>query len=130
MVAEWLFGAWAFWQGTFNAVVKPESAAVSDAPPLHRLIFANADAFGWRDRPGFNSYVLRSAFPSVNVEVQEDWDDRIIATSNPQHPRRAWHFDTALFTDRSAAFKSALCGSQNQRIASAPSRSNTSRTSG
>ena len=117
-VAEWLFGAWAFWQGTFNAVVKPESAAVSDAPPLHRLIFANADAFGWRDRPGFNSYVLRSAFPSLNVEVQEDWDDRIIATSNAQHPRRAWHFDTALFTDRSAAFKGALCGSQNQRIAS------------
>ncbi|TBU56877.1 hypothetical protein BD310DRAFT_930441 [Dichomitus squalens] len=117
-VAEWLFGAWAFWQGTFNAVVKPESAAVSDVPPLHRLIFANADANGWRDRPGFNSYVLRSAFPALDVEVEDDWDDRILATSNPDHPRRAWHFDTVLFTDRSAAFKGALCGSQNQRIAS------------
>ena len=115
--AEWLFGAWAFWQGAHNAVVNPESAAKSSVPPVHRVIFANAGARGWRDRPGFNSYVFRSAFPSLNVEVMEDWDDRIVATSNPNEPRRAWHFDTVLFTDRSASFKGPICGSQTQRIA-------------
>ena len=116
--AEWLFGAWAFWQGAFNADVKPSSPHKTDAPPLDRVIFANANAHGWRDRPGFNSYVFRSAFPSVAVEVADDWDDRIIATSNGAAARRAWHFDHVLFSDRSAAFKGALCGSQNQRIAS------------
>ena len=117
-VAEWLFGAWAFWQGTFNSVVHPESAAVSNAPPIHRTIFTHAFAEGWRDRPGFNSYVLRAVFPALNVEVQDDWEDRIVATSDPRAPRRAWHFDTVLLSDRSASFKGALCGSQNQRIAS------------
>ena len=116
--AEWLFGAWAFWQGAWNAEVKPGSAAKTSAPPVDRVIFANADAHGWRDRPGFNSYVFRSAFPHTTVEVLEDWDDRIIATSNDAAARRAWHFDTVLFSDRSASFKGALCGSQNQRIAS------------
>ncbi|KAI0743457.1 hypothetical protein C8Q80DRAFT_839274 [Daedaleopsis nitida] len=114
--AEWLLGAWAFWQGAFNAVVKPESAAKTTAPPVHRAIFANAD-MDWRDRPGFNSYVFRSAFPALTVESALDWDDRIIATSNPNAPRRAWHFETVLFSDRSASFKGPICGSQNQRIA-------------
>lgn len=115
--AEWLFGAWAFWQGAFNAVVDPASAAKTSAPPVHRAIFANADARGWRDGPGFNSYVFRAAFPALTVETLDDWDDRIIATSNPDAPRRAWHFDTVLFSDRSAAFKGPICGSQTQRIA-------------
>ncbi|KAI8975904.1 hypothetical protein BD414DRAFT_423543 [Trametes punicea] len=115
--AEWLLGAWAFWQGAFKAIVSPETAAKTTAPPVHRAIFANAGAHGWRDRPGFNSYVFRAAFPALTVEVLEDWDDRIIATSSPTAPRRAWHFDTVLFTDRSAAFRGPICGSQTQRIA-------------
>ncbi|CDO72793.1 hypothetical protein BN946_scf184994.g46 [Trametes cinnabarina] len=115
--AEWLFGAWAFWQGAWNADVSPDSAAKTDAPPIHRAIFANAGAHGWRDRPGFNPYVFRSAFPALTVEVLEDWDDRIVATSSPTAPARAWHFETVLFTDRSAAFRGPICGSQTQRIA-------------
>ncbi|RPD78405.1 hypothetical protein L226DRAFT_291635 [Lentinus tigrinus ALCF2SS1-7] len=115
--AEWLFGAWAFWQGAYNAVVDPASAAKTSAPPVHRAIFANADARGWRDGPGFNSYVFRAAFPALTVETMDDWDDRIIATSNPNAPHRAWHFDTVLFSDRSASFKGPICGSQTQRIA-------------
>ncbi|KAH9940546.1 uncharacterized protein BXZ73DRAFT_98977 [Epithele typhae] len=116
--AEWLFGAWAFWQGAFSATVEPGTAHKSSAPPVDRVIFANAGARGWRDRPGFNSYFFRAAFPSTTVEVEEDWDDRTVATSNPAAPRRAWHFPYALFSDRSASFKGARCGSQNQRIAS------------
>ncbi|KAI0768686.1 hypothetical protein BD413DRAFT_614201 [Trametes elegans] len=115
--AEWLFGAWAFWQGAWKAIVDAKDAGKTTAPPVHRAIFANAGAHGWRDRPGFNSYVFRSAFPALTVEVLEDWDDRIIATSSTTAPRRAWHFDTVLFTDRSAAFRGPVCGSQTQRIA-------------
>ncbi|KAI0633648.1 hypothetical protein C8Q77DRAFT_1271579 [Trametes polyzona] len=115
--AEWLLGAWAFWQGAWRAEVDPANAALTSAPPVHRAIFANAGAHGWRDRPGFNSYVFRAAFPALTVEVLEDWEDRIIATSSPTAPRRAWHFDTVLFTDRSASFRGPICGSQTQRIA-------------
>ncbi|EMD37594.1 hypothetical protein CERSUDRAFT_114243 [Gelatoporia subvermispora B] len=115
--AELFFGAWAFWQGAFNAVVDPANAALTTAPPVHRAIFAHADATGWRDRPGFNAYFLRSAFPSLTVEVEEDWLDRVIVTSATGEHARAFHFDTVLFTDRSAAFRGVLCGSQNQRTA-------------
>ena len=84
-----MFGAWAFWQGAFEAVVKPSSASKTSAPPVDRVIFANAGARGWRDRPGFNSYFFRAAFPAVTVEVMEDWDDRIVATSNGAARARA-----------------------------------------
>jgi len=115
--AEFLFGAWSFWMGAFNAIVDSSNSGVSTVPPVHRMIFANADATGWRDRPGFNSYFLRAAFPALTVEVQSDWEDRIRATSSASAPARAWHLDTVLFTDRSAAFRGELCGSRTQRIA-------------
>lgn len=88
-------------------------------PPLHRVIFAHSDAKGWRDGPGLNAYWLRAAFPSLTVEVQQDWDDRVIATreSNGNARRRAWHFPSLLLTDRSAAHRGVVCGSQTQRTA-------------
>ena len=58
---------------------------------------------------------MRSAFPSLTVESERDWDDRIFATINGD---RAYHLDTVLIADRSAAFKGKLCGSVNQRYAS------------
>ncbi|OBZ67048.1 hypothetical protein A0H81_13019 [Grifola frondosa] len=75
-----------FWSGAFNAVVNPSSAGMTTAPPVHRAIFAHAGAYGWRDRPGFNAYVFRAAFPSLTVEVEEDWEDRIRSTSTRMHP--------------------------------------------
>ncbi|KAJ7591263.1 hypothetical protein C8J56DRAFT_558290 [Mycena floridula] len=84
------------------------------APPLDRLIFANSNADGWRDDPGFNSYFMRAAFPSLTIEIQEDWDDRIRATSLGN---RAWHFPLVLLTDRSASHRGEICGSKTQRIA-------------
>jgi hypothetical protein len=83
-------------------------------PPIHRAIFAHSNADGWRDDPGFNAYFLRAAFPSLTVEVQEDWADRIAVTSDTQ---RAWHFPIVLLTDRSAAHRGVICGSQTQRTA-------------
>ncbi|KZT10592.1 uncharacterized protein LAESUDRAFT_809546 [Laetiporus sulphureus 93-53] len=114
--AELLFGAWAFWSGAFNAVVDSSSAGVTTAPSFDRMIFSHADTLGWRDRPGFNAYFLRAAFPSITVETETDWEDRIAATAS-NNPARAWHFDTVLLTDRSAAFRGEACGSRTQRIA-------------
>ena len=115
--AELLFGTWAFWQGAHNAKVEPKHAELTSAPTFTRAIFAHAKAEGWRDRPGFNSYFLRSAFPSLTVEVQSDWEDRIAATSAGGDHARAWHFDTVLFADRSAAFRGVVCGTQVHRTA-------------
>ncbi|KAL6305818.1 hypothetical protein BKA93DRAFT_776889 [Sparassis latifolia] len=115
--AELLFGAWAFWSGAFKAVVDPSSASLTTAPPVQHVIFAHADAYGWRDGPGFNSYFMRAVFPSITVEVEEDWEDRIDSTVSPGARARAWHFDNVLLADRSAAFRGEACGSRTQRTA-------------
>lgn len=142
-VAELLLGVWAFWYGVWSDPVidmPPDSSEPSftgsyynlstttnlhyslnhpPPPPLHRAIFAHSNAKGWRDGPGLNAYWLRAAFPSLTVEVQEDWHDRIIATREQRNNghRRAWHFSTLLLTDRSAAHRGVVCGSQTQRTA-------------
>ncbi|KAF9241650.1 hypothetical protein BU15DRAFT_44807 [Melanogaster broomeanus] len=109
--AELLLGAWSFWTGAAH----PEPP-----PPIHRAIFAHSSSEGWRDGPGFNSYFLRAVFPSLTVEVEDDWNDRIAATSASidSGVHRAWHFPYLLLADRSAAFRGKLCGTQNQRTAS------------
>ena len=86
---------------------------------MHRAIFAHSNADGWRDDPGFNSYFLRAALPSLTIEHEEDWNDRIIATRpTGDQPERAWHFPIVLLTDRSAAHRGRMCGSTTQRTAS------------
>ncbi|KAF8913029.1 hypothetical protein CPB84DRAFT_1811992 [Gymnopilus junonius] len=130
-VAELFFGVQAFWHGAFSTPVSlsspPPNSLISphfltthpSAPPLHRAIFVHSNADGWRDDPGFNSYFLRGTLPSLIVEHQKDWEDRIAATRPSRgQPERAWHFPTVLFTDRSAAHRGAMCGSTTQRTAS------------
>ncbi|KAF5375406.1 hypothetical protein D9615_007992 [Tricholomella constricta] len=126
-VAELFLGTWAFWHGAFSTPSSNPTSAFGlthpPPPPIHRAIFAHSNADGWRDDPGFNAYFLRAAFPSLTVEVQEDWADRIAVTT-PAHPNkekekdRAWHFPLVLLADRSAAHRGAVCGSQTQRTAS------------
>ncbi|KAF9653910.1 hypothetical protein BDM02DRAFT_3107056 [Thelephora ganbajun] len=112
-VAELLFGTWAFWTGSFNATIDTKTWT-SSAPPIDRAIFANNPPEGIRDKPGFNSYFLRSAFSSLTVESERDWADRIFTTINGD---RAYYLDTVLIADRSAAFKGKLCGATSHRIA-------------
>jgi len=112
-VAELFLGTWAFWNGAFNATIDTKTWT-SNAPPVDRAIFAYNPPEGFRDVPGFNAYFLRSAFSSLTVESEFDWADRIFTTTNGD---RAYHLDTVLIADRSAAFNGKLCGSINQRIA-------------
>ncbi|RDB23569.1 hypothetical protein Hypma_009271 [Hypsizygus marmoreus] len=118
-VAELFFGAWSFWHGAWSPPSTAPSTAYAlshPAPPtIHRAIFAHSNADGWRDDPGFNAYFLRAAFPSLTVEVQEDWTDRVALTADTT---RAWHFPIVLLADRSAAHRGPICGSQTQRTAS------------
>ncbi|KAH9935565.1 uncharacterized protein B0H18DRAFT_976286 [Fomitopsis serialis] len=114
--AELMLGVWPFWLGTFNVPVAASSPSVEAAPHLDRMIFLHAEAMGWRDRPGFNSYFLRSAFPSITVEVETDWKDRIAATATNGVPERAWHFDTLMLTDRSAAFRGESCVEHMEKL--------------
>ncbi|KAH9480331.1 hypothetical protein JR316_0006929 [Psilocybe cubensis] len=131
-VAELFFGAQAFWHGAFSPPITPTEMDEPDSlssvhfstthppvPPMHRAIFAHSDADGWRDSPGFNSYFLRAALPSLIVEHIEDWNDRITATATePGEPGRAWHFPIVLLVDRSASHRGWMCGSNTQRTAS------------
>lgn len=74
--AELLFGAWGFWAGTFPSL-----------PPLTRAIFTHATAHQWRDYHSFNAYFMRAAFPSLAIETEEDWADRVKLTARPQRQR-------------------------------------------
>lgn len=119
LVAELLFGIQAFWHGAFSASsTDPEREYMLGPhpapPPIHRVIFARSNADGWRDGPGFNAYFMRAAFPATTVEVEEDWQDRVVITAFGD---RAWHFPLLLLTDRSASHRGPICGSQTQRIA-------------
>lgn len=114
--AELWLGAWAMWQGVHNVEVSPSSAGEMTAPAIDRVIFPHS-GHSWRDGPGFNAYFIRAVFPSVTVEVDTDWNDRVEATSVEGEHARVWHFDKVLLTDRSAAFKGTLCGSQIYRTA-------------
>ncbi|TFY58957.1 hypothetical protein EVG20_g7963, partial [Dentipellis fragilis] len=96
-------------------------------PSFDRAIFAHSAGEEWRDSPGFNTYFLRAAFPSIAVESRQDWQDRIAATySAPSTAApgkrtgksKAWWFDTVMLTDRSAAHRGEECGPRTQRTAS------------
>ena len=88
-------------------------------PPFTRAIFPHATAEEWRDEPGMNFFFLRSAWPSLTVETELDWSDRVSATAlRPGELQgRAWWFDTVLLADRSAAFRGRECGQRTQRTA-------------
>ncbi|KAF9075386.1 hypothetical protein BDP27DRAFT_1415184 [Rhodocollybia butyracea] len=145
-VAELFFGLQAFWHGAFSTPIesiipdpnknsnlggKNWNAYPNDPqthhkslyqlhnpapPPIHRSIFMHADARGWRDDPGFNSYFLRAAFPAMSVEHQEDWNDRVAATTHSSRDR-AWLFPLVILVDRSAAFREDMTGGHTQRTA-------------
>ena len=118
-MAELFFGIQAFWHGFFSETLPDSdyhfSIVHSSPPPIHRIIFGYTNADGWRDDPGFNAYFLRGTFPSITVEHEEDWNDRISTTRSNT---RAWQFPLLLLTDRSAAHRGVLCGSKTQRTAS------------
>ncbi|KAI0298522.1 hypothetical protein BC826DRAFT_104230 [Russula brevipes] len=112
--AELVFGAWAFWHGTFRG-----ASSNAPIPSLTRVIFPHATAEEWRDGPGMNFFFLRSAWPSLTVETRPDWVDRVSTTAPRSGERhgRAWWFDTVLLADRSAAFRGPECGERTQRTA-------------
>jgi len=127
-VAELFFGVQAFWHGTFSQketttseytaqeFAFSASSSLHPAPPkLDRAIFMNSNADGWRDDPGFNSYFLRGAYPSITIEHKEDWADRVKASETGD---RVWLLPLALLVDRSAAHRGRVCGSLTQRTAS------------
>jgi hypothetical protein len=66
-----------------------------------------------------NFFFLRSAWPSLTVETEPDWEDRVSSTAlGPGEIQgRAWWFDTVLLADRSAAFRGPECGERTQRTA-------------
>ncbi|KAK0201551.1 hypothetical protein DFS33DRAFT_1265140 [Desarmillaria ectypa] len=120
LCAELFFGVQAFWHGAHSQPTSESEGEVlahPGPPSLDRVIFAHATADGWRDGPGFNAFVLRAAYPSLTIETWDDWEDRISATSRSGAADRAWHFPLLLLTDRSAAHRGQICGSQTQRIA-------------
>ncbi len=118
LVAELFFGIQSFWWGTFNSDSPKASTASTDGPlpDIDRIIFAHSNADGWRDGPGFNAYFMRAAFPSITVEVEEDWQDRVVHSQSAAN-EKVFLFPLVLLTDRSASHRGVICGSQTQRIA-------------
>ncbi|KAJ9119173.1 hypothetical protein QFC22_003665 [Naganishia vaughanmartiniae] len=70
-----------------------------------------------RDKPRFNSAILWSAFPSISLLYQDDWQDVTRATASGKP--KAYYFPKAILADRSAAFRGQACGSTSRTAASA-----------
>ena len=45
-------------------------------PPPRRLIFPHCDPLLWRDKAGLNIFFLRTAFPGLSIEYEQDWAER------------------------------------------------------
>ena len=45
-------------------------------PPPQRLIFPHCDPLLWRDKAGLNIFFLRTAFPGLSIEYEQDWAER------------------------------------------------------
>ncbi|THV02700.1 hypothetical protein K435DRAFT_775344 [Dendrothele bispora CBS 962.96] len=82
----------------------------------------------WRDKPGFNAFFLRAAFPHMAVEGREGWVDRVLSTTTTASSEseklggsgdleKAYRFEVLVLVDRSAAFRGTMCGSRTQRTA-------------
>ncbi|THU97610.1 hypothetical protein K435DRAFT_965404 [Dendrothele bispora CBS 962.96] len=84
----------------------------------------------WRDKPGFNAFFLRAAFPHMAVEGREGWVDRVLSTTTTASSEsekiggefegdleKAYRFEVMVLVDRSAAFRGTMCGSRTQRTA-------------
>jgi hypothetical protein len=84
-------------------------------PPPRRLIFPHCDPILWRDKAGLNIFFLRTAFPGLSIEYEQDWAERSsIGEGGPssikeglgpdQYPRtaRALVMDRVVLGDRAA----------------------------
>ena len=91
--AELFFG---FWRTYSSLDISITSSGNTTLPPPRRLMFIHIAADGWRDYASMNQWVLRSAFPSINLEFSADWDNRV-------QMGRLFVFDRVLLADRSAA---------------------------
>lgn len=63
-----------------------------------------------------NALFARGGFPTLSIEIDSDWKDRVAATATTEKGR-AWRFDRVLLADRSAAHRGRECGSRTQRTA-------------
>jgi len=88
-------------------------------PPPSRLIFPHCDPLLWRDKAGLNNFFLRTAFPGLSIEYEQDWAERAsIGEGGPgsteaglspgQYPRtaRALVMDRVVLGDRAATARS------------------------
>lgn len=78
-----------------------------------------------RDKPRFNSAILWSAFPSISVLYQDDWQD--VAAATAAGKPKAYYFPKAILADRSAAFRGQACASTSRTVASAMTLGETNR---
>ncbi|KAJ9110110.1 hypothetical protein QFC19_001781 [Naganishia cerealis] len=80
-------------------------------------LFNDGQYQAWRDKPRFNSAILWSAFPSISVLYQDDWQD--IARATASGKPKAYYFPKAILADRSAAFRGQNTASTSRTVASA-----------
>ncbi|KAJ7081367.1 hypothetical protein B0H15DRAFT_786545 [Mycena belliarum] len=107
--AELYFG---FWR-TYSSLDPSISADGNTTLPQPRHMFFNRiDAFRWRDPTDMNQLILRSSFPDVTMEFNDDWDDRV-KMGVP------FVFERVVLADRSAAMR-AYNFQRYQRTAAVP----------
>jgi hypothetical protein len=59
---------------TLDPYIQPDGKTLLEPP--RRLIFTKCKKDGWRDPAGLNAFFLRTAFPGMSIETEEDWNER------------------------------------------------------
>ncbi|KAF9561323.1 hypothetical protein CPC08DRAFT_742558 [Agrocybe pediades] len=91
--AELWYGFWRTYSSLDGSISAEGNTTL---PPPRRILFNHLDNFHWRDYASMNEWVVRSSFPSINLEFKDDWRDRI-------EMNKPFVFERVLVADRSAA---------------------------
>lgn len=91
--AEIVFGIWRTYS-TLDPYITADGHTT--LPPIRHWIFRHVHAAQWRDYASMNQWVMRGAFPAVNMEFLEDWWER--AAMGVPHV-----FDRVVLGDRASA---------------------------
>ncbi|KAF5383003.1 hypothetical protein D9615_004886 [Tricholomella constricta] len=103
---EILFGAWRVYSASMTI-----SEADSVPPFPSRILLPHIFGNEWRDRPGVNAGLVRTAFPSINIEKSDYWDDLALLD-------KTFVFKRAMIICRAAAHTHKFSQSWHKMISS------------
>lgn len=93
--AEHLFGFWRTYT-SLDPFIRDDGQ--TNLPPPRRFIFRHVKDTEWRDYAEMNQWVLRGAFPAIDMEFEQDWEEKA-------RMRVPFVYDRVVLGDRAASYE-------------------------